>query len=417
MFQRDFTNTSILVIKLFRDTIDLMSTKWREKRISLASTIISAAITLAIGVVVGLNWTNIATNVLPFIGFKKTTTNDWSELNEVYSELNNNYDGDVEYPKALEGAKKGIVASVGDKYTEYMTASEAADFEKTLHGDVGAGIGVEMALRDGYVRVMRTLPDNPASKAGILAGDIFYKVNGEDVYNLSTEEVANKVKGEAGSEVTVTLIRDGQEKTFTMTREQINNISAYVDYKGKTAVLTITRFDNDTGTVAQKLASEITSKDVDKVILDLRGNGGGYVSAAKDLLSLWIDGDAILIQKSKHSTDDTTYANRGKAVFANMKTVVLVNQTTASASEITAGALKDYGKATIVGETTYGKGVVQTLLNLSSNAILKVTTAHWYTPKGNTIDQTGIKPDVEVVKTYADTNANRDPQLDKALSL
>ena len=394
-----------------------MSGKWREKRISIASTVITAAITLAVGLVIGLNWTNISTNVLPYIGFKKTTTNDWSALNEVYSELSNNYDGDVNYSDALDGAKKGIVSSVGDKYTEYMTADEATDFEKSLHGDVGAGIGVEMALRDGYVRVMRTLPDNPASKAGILAGDIFYKVNGEEVYSQSTEEIANKVKGEAGSEVTVTIIRDGEEKTFTMKREQINNVSAYVEYKDKTAILTITRFDDDTGTLTQKLASEIISKGCDKVILDLRGNGGGYVSAAKDILSLWIDGESILIQKSKHSTDDTTYANRGKAVFANMKTIVLVNQTTASASEITAGALKDYNKATIVGETTYGKGVVQTLLNLSGGAVLKVTTAHWYTPKNNTIDQTGIKPDIEVVKTYADTNANRDPQLDKALSL
>lgn len=393
--------------------------KWREKKVNLGGAIIGGALALAIGVIIGLNWTNIATNVLPYVGFKKAATTDWSALNEVYNELSSNYDGEINQSEVIEGAKRGLVASLGDPYTEYMSASEAADFEKSLHGDVGAGIGVEMALREGYVRVTRTLPDNPARKAGILAGDIFYKVNGENVVGLSTEEIANKVKGEAGTQVTITLVRDNEEKEFTMTREQINNVSAYIDYKdnNKTAVLTITRFDTDTGTLAQKFASEAQHKGVQKVILDLRGNGGGYVSAAKDLLSLWIDGDKILVQKSKHSTDDTTYANRGKAIFTNTKTIVLVNGSTASASEITAGALKDYNKATIVGEKTYGKGVVQTLLNLSADAMLKVTTAHWFTPNGNTIDKTGIQPDVEVVNTYADTNANRDPQLDKALSL
>jgi len=168
----------------------------------------------------------------------------------------------------------------------------------------------------------------------------------------------------------------------------------------------------------QSFAKEILDKNTKKIVLDLRSNGGGYVSAARDLLSLWIDGDKVLIQKSKFtSVDDITYAARNKALFADIKTIVLVNNNTASASEIVAGALKDYEKATIVGETTYGKGVVQAMLNLSSGTTLKVTSAHWYTPKGNTINQTGIEPDYEVINTYDDTNHFRDPQMDKALSL
>jgi carboxyl-terminal processing protease len=274
-----------------------------------------------------------------------------------------------------------------------------------------------MGLRDGYVRVLRTLPDNPARKAGILAGDILYKVNDEVVYDLSVDEIAKKVRGESGSDVTITVVRDGQEKSFTMKRETINNVSAYVEYDGKTAIITVTRFDNDTGTMVQNFAKEFKDKKINKVILDLRNNGGGYVSAAQDLLSLWIDNDKFLVQKSKHSGDSSTSTNTGKALLENMKTVVLVNGSTASASEIVAGALQDYGKATVVGETTYGKGVVQNLYDLSNGSVLKVTTAEWYTPKGRSINKTGIEPDVKVERSYEDINAMRDPQLDKAKEL
>ncbi len=202
-----------------------------------------------------------------------------------------------------------------------------------------------------------------------------------------------------------------------MKREEINNVSAYVEYSGSTAIVTVTRFDSDTGTMVQGFAKEFASKGVKKVILDLRGNGGGYVSAAKDLLSLWIDNDVILLQKSRHFGNSEEKSSSGKALLADMKTVVLVNGSTASASEIVAGALQDYGKATIVGEKTYGKGVVQNLYDLSGGTVLKVTTAEWYTPKDRSINGEGITPDVEVERTYEDINAMKDPQLDKAKSL
>ena len=317
----------------------------------------------------------------------------------------------------IEGAKKGLTESLGDEYTVYMDAEETTDFYDDLHGNVGSGIGVEMGLRDGYVRVLRTLPDNPARKAGILAGDILYKVDGEEVYSLSTEEISKKVRGEVGTEVTVTVVRDGKEKEFTMKRETINNVSAYVDYDGSTAIITVTRFDNDTGTMVQDFAKKFKDKGIKKVILDLRGNGGGYVTAAQDLLSLWIDGDVILKQKSKHFGEEEYKSSSGKAVLKDMKTIVLVNGSSASASEIVAGALQDYKKATIVGENTYGKGVVQNLYSLSNGTALKVTTAEWFTPEERSINQTGIKPDVEVERSYEDINAMRDPQMDKAKKL
>lgn len=394
--------------------------EWKEKKTSLGNAIIIGAVLLVLGIFVGANAGSWFSGFAPYLGLSSNYSSgvDWSSLDEVYNKLAATYNGEMSTSKMIDGAKKGMVEALGDVYTVYMDAEESADFYDDLHGNVGSGIGIEMGLRDGYVRVLRTLPDNPARRAGILAGDIIYKVDGEEVYNLSSDEIAKKVRGEEGSEVTVTVVRNGKEKEFTMKRETINNVSAYVEYDGKTAIVTVTRFDTDTGTNIQKMAQEFASKGVNKVILDLRGNGGGYVSAAQDLLSLWLDNQKILVQKSKHYGNTTTNTSSGKAILKDMKTIVLVNGSTASASEIVAGALQDYGKATVVGETTYGKGVVQSLFDgLSGGATLKVTTAEWYTPNDRSINQTGITPDIEVERSYEDINAMRDPQLDKAKAL
>ena len=393
--------------------------KWEEKKTSLGNAIIMSAVMAVLGIIIGANWNNWFGGFAPYLGIDANVKSDmdWSALDEVYNKLATTYNGEISKEDVIEGAKKGLVKSLGDVYTVYMDSDESAEFYKDLHGDVGSGIGVEMGLRDGYVRVLRTLPDNPARKAGILAGDIIYKVDGEEVYNLSTDEIAKKVRGEDGTEVTVTVVRDGEEKSFTMKRETINNVSAYVEYDGKTAIVTVTRFDNNTGTMVQGFAKEFADKGINKVILDLRGNGGGYVSAAQDLLSLWLDNEKVLIQKSKHFGDNTTNSGAGKAVLKDMETVVLVNGSTASASEIVAGALQEYGKATVVGEKTYGKGVVQNLYDLSGATVLKVTTAEWYTPNDRSINKTGITPDVEVERSYEDINAMRDPQMDKAKAL
>lgn len=393
--------------------------KWEAKKISLGNAIILAAVLAVLGLTVGLNWQTWYNNLAPSLGLAETYTStvDWSPLNEVYDKLASSYNGELDTTQMIEGAKKGLTEALGDDYTVYMDSSETSAFYDTLHGNVGSGIGIEMGLRDGYVRVLRTLPDNPAEESGILAGDIIYKINGEEVTDLSTEEIAQKVRGETGSEVTVSVVRDGQEQSFTMQREALNNVSAYVDYDGSTAIITITRFDNNTGNLVQGFTREFADRGIDKVVLDLRGNGGGYVSAARDLLSLWLDDQPVVTQKSQHFGDSTTRTLSGKASLADLETVVLVDGSTASASEIVAGALQDYGKATIVGQTTYGKGVVQNLYDLSGGTVLKVTTAEWYTPNDRSINKTGITPDVVIERTYEDINAMRDPQLDKAKEL
>ena len=230
--------------------------EWKEKKVSLGNAIIIGAVLAALGLVVGLNWNNWFSGSMQYLGGSSASTLDYTELNEIYNRLASDYNGELDKEALLEGAKSGLVDAIGDVYTVYMDEEESASYTDSLHGNVGAGIGVEIGLRDGYVRVLRLLPDNPALKAGIMVGDIFYKVNDEEVYTWTTTEISNVLRGEAGTEVKITMVRDGEEKDFTLKREAINNVSAYVNYDGSTAIVTVTRFDNDTGTEVQKMAKK-----------------------------------------------------------------------------------------------------------------------------------------------------------------
>lgn len=392
----------------------------KQKQVNLGTTIFSSLITLAIGIFLGANWNNLYLQFSPYINpAQKITSNiKWDDLNEVYSQISSNFDGSIDKTKLIEGAKKGLTAALADPYTVYYDSKEAAEFKSDLKGEIKeAGVGIEMMKQGDYVVVTRTLPNNPARKAGVHAGDIIFAINGEEVWDKDTEIIASKLRGPSGEKVKLTVARDKQKLDFELVREKINNVSADITYQDKTAIISVYRFSEDTGTLVQSFTKDFKNKGINKVILDLRNNGGGYVTAARDLLSLWLDGDKILTQKSATIGQTITYAKRGEATLKDMKTIVLVNNATASASEIVAGALKDYKKATILGTKTYGKGVVQTMLELSGGSLLKITTAHWYTPEGQTINKTGISPDVEVERSYSDINSGKDPQLDKAKTL
>lgn len=392
----------------------------KQKQVNLGTTIFSSLITLAIGIFLGSNWNNLYLQFSPYINpAQKVTSNiKWDDLNEVYSQISSNFDGSIDKTKLIEGAKKGLTAALADPYTVYYDSKEAAEFKSDLKGEIKeAGVGIEMMKQGDYVVVTRTLPNNPARKAGVHAGDIIFAINSEEVWDKDTEIIASKLRGPSGEKVKLTVARDKQKLDFELVREKINNVSADITYQDKTAIISVYRFSEDTGTLVQSFTKDFKNKGINKVILDLRNNGGGYVTAARDLLSLWLDGDKILTQKSATIGQTITYAKRGEATLKDMKTIVLVNNATASASEIVAGALKDYKKATILGTKTYGKGVVQTMLELSGGSLLKITTAHWYTPEGQTINKTGISPDVEVERSYSDINSGKDPQLDKAKTL
>ena len=384
----------------------------QKKYIPLSTAFIVVVLGLVVGFIGGTRKNEILAILGPVVGYSVEDHNiDLSSVENTYSVLQSNFDGDLDKDKLIEGASKGLVEAAGDKYTVYMDKEEAESFNKELSGDVGAGIGAEIGLRNDVPTVVRPLKDNPAIKAGILAGDVIVEVNGETTAGLTVEEVTSKIKGEAGTTVKIKVLRGNDYKEFSVVREKINNPSVELDISDNVAILKISRFDNETGSLAKEYANQIKDKQISKVILDLRGNGGGYVSAAKDVASLWLDKNAAIVtEKSSGQVVDEIKAS-GNNILFGINTVVLSNEYSASASEIVIGALKDNKVATIMGDKSYGKGSVQQPININNGSLLKVTVARWYTPSGANITDEGIKPDIEVKMSTDDINAGNDPQL------
>lgn len=339
---------------------------------------------------------------------------DLSSVQQTYQTLKTNYDGEINDAKLVEGANKGLVEALGDPYTVYMNPEESAEFDNSLTGNIGGGVGIEVGLRNKVPTVVRVLKDNPAEQAGVMTGDVISKVNDESVIDASINDVVSKIRGDVGTTVKLTLQRGGSEVNVSITRQQVNNPSAYGEVKNGIGILTITRFDDQTGNLARSVAQGFKNQDVKGVVLDLRGNGGGYVTAAQAVAGIWLDKQLVVTEKRGSTVTDELKAS-GAPILNGIKTVVLVNQSSASASEIVAGALRDNKVATLVGMTTYGKGSVQKLLNMMDNSILKVTVARWYTPSGVNISEKGIVPDMVVDRTATDINNGQDPQLDAAL--
>ncbi len=384
----------------------------REKRIPTFVMVLAFAFVAGIGYVAGgINSGALSGNINTLLGREDL---DLSSVQSTYRALADNFDGDLDKQKLLEGASKGLVDAAGDQYTVFMNSEESSDFDNALTGNIGGGIGVEVGMRNNVPTVVRVLQDNPAEKAGVAVGDIIIKVNGEDATGKQLNEVVASIRGESGTSVKLTIVRDGAEKEFSITREQVNNPSAYGEIKDGIGILTVTRFDDETGSLARAVANDFKQKGVKGVVLDLRGNGGGYVTAAQAVAGIWLDKQLVTTERQSGRVTEELKST-GTPILNGIKTVVLVNESSASASEIVAGALHDHKVATLVGATTFGKGSVQKLVNLSDGATLKVTIARWYTPAGLNISEKGITPDQAVERTADDINASRDPQLEAAL--
>jgi carboxyl-terminal processing protease len=338
-----------------------------------------------------------------------------SSVQQTYQELVANFDGEIDQQKLIEGANKGLVEALGDQYTVFMNPSESTEFDNSLTGNIGGGIGVEISIRNNVPTVVRVLKDNPAEAAGIQVNDTVVAINNESTEGKSLNDVVTKVRGEVGTSVRLSIIRDGEPQDISVTRQTVNNPSAYGTVRDGIGILTISRFDNETGRLARSIAQDFKSNSVRGVVLDLRGNGGGYVTAAQSVAGVWLD-DKLVVTEKRGNTVTEELTSSGSPILNGMPTVVLLNQSSASASEIVAGALRDHKAATLIGETTFGKGSVQKLVNLMDGAMLRVTIAKWYTPAGLNISEKGITPEKEVKRTADDINANRDPQLDAALS-
>ncbi len=386
-----------------------------EKGVSKTLFFVSMAIVALVGFVAGTRSQELYAAVAPLLGVKASSdTLDLALVQKTYQELKANYDGTLDSGALTNGAARGMVAAAGDRYTVFMDKDEAAEFEKELNGEV-TGIGCELGVRSDQPTVLRVLADSPAQQSGLQVGDVFISVNDTLVVGQDSSAVASKIRGQAGTSVKVTIKRANDTKSFTITRQKLNDPSVRAEVKDGIGMLTISRFDTDTGSLARRAAEDFKSQQVHAVILDLRDDGGGYLDAAREVASIWLSGDVVVTEKTDGKVTDTIRATTNP-VLAGVKTIVLVNGGSASASEIVAGALKDHKVATLLGEKTFGKGTVQKLINLPDGRELKVTIARWYTPNGKNITKEGITPDTKVELTAADANANRDPQLDAARS-
>ena len=389
----------------------------RGKKVERSTLVLVSVFMLVLGFAGGLRIDDIRNLIAPVFGLKKVERIDFSNVEKTYQALASNFDGEIDKQKIIDGASKGLVEAVGDKYTEYMTSKEAEEFNKSLSGDVGTGIGVELAKDGDSVKVVRVLAKNPAESAGILAGDVISKVNGEDVSKENTSEISKKIRGDAGTTVKIGVVRGNEKKEFSVTRAKIENPSVELSKKDGVATLSIYRFDSETGVLAKKYAEEIKNEGISKVILDLRGNGGGYVQAAKTVASLWLEKNALIVSEKTGLKTVEEIRATGDNPLKGIKTVILLDGSSASASEIVAGALKEHKAAQIVGEKSYGKGSVQTTIDMPNGALLKVTIAKWFTPSGKNISNNGISPDIKVSAPKGESYLLNDIQKNKALEI
>lgn len=344
---------------------------------------------------------------------------DLAGVQSLYRQLNAKYDGRLDTNKLVEGAKHGMVEAVGDPYTVYFTAEEKKQFLDDMEGTFN-GIGAELGKKDNQLTIISTIDNSPAAKSGLRGGDVIAKVNDEDSVSWAVEKAVSKIRGEKGTTVKLTIVRASEQKPFdvSVVRDTITDPSVkYEMLEGNIGLIRITRFgQTDTASLARQAAERFKDQQVKGIVLDLRGNGGGYLVAAQEIASLWMKDKTVVTQRAGGKVVDTLKTT-GDAPLEGVKTVVLINEGSASASEILAGALHDNNAAQLVGEKTFGKGVVQDMVDTSDGGSLKVTIAKWYTPKGKNISKEGIEPDVKISLSDQDYQTGADPQKDKALEL
>ena len=343
---------------------------------------------------------------------------NYSSVNQVYDLLKKNFDGSLSQKQLLDGLKAGLVEATGDPYSEYFNQAQAKQFNDQLAGSF-TGIGAELGKdSDGNIIVIAPLSGYPAEKAGLKSRDIIAAVNKQSTSGQSIDSVVQKIRGPADTDVTLTIVRGGANPfDVKITRAKITVASVKYNIDGAIGYLKISQFGQDSYRLTRAAAQDFKAKGVKAVVLDLRGDPGGYLDSAVDISSLWLEqGKTVVQERRAAKVVDTEYAT-GINTLKGLPTVVLIDGGSASASEITAGALHDNSVAILVGAKSFGKGSVQQVINLSDGSELKVTTAHWYTPNGKNIDKQGINPDVTVSLSDSDVSAGKDPQKDKAYQI
>ena len=341
---------------------------------------------------------------------------DYDTVEKLYDELRESYDGDLSEAELLDGLKQGLVGATGDTYTEYMDAESAKEFQAQMEGTF-SGIGAELGKDEqDNLSIIAPISGAPAEAAGLRAKDIILAIDGTETSGMTTSDAVTRIRGDVGTKVKLKIARQGSDVfEVDITRADITIPS--VESKmldNHVGLIEISRFGDDTVRLAREAANSLRTQGAQGIVLDLRGNPGGTVDSAVGVASLWLDKGEVVMKEKRGDELVKAFDASGDPVLKGMKTVVLIDGGSASASEIVAGALRDHGAATLVGEKSYGKGSVQRVIDFSDGSLLKVTIARWYTPDDQSIDKQGLSPDTEVKLSEDDIKAGRDPQLDAA---
>ncbi len=388
--------------------------KWYKKNIkknklklNLSESIFVMIITFLIGLIIG--------GVVMYGKGPFGSDKSFNQFIATYNEINDFYYKEVDSEKLLEAGIKGMVNYLGDPYSTYMSVETANEFNEEVEG-VYHGIGAEIILKeDNTIHIGKVYEDSPAEKAGLKTDDILIKVNGEDVKGLSLNDIASKVKGDVGTNVKITIKRENEEKELTLTRDNVDTISVTGELiekdERKIGYLNVSIFAANTAKQFENELKKLEEKKIDSLIIDLRNNQGGYLNCVTDIISLFIKKGLPIYELKIKDDIEIVYDKTDEE--RKYKIVVLVNSTSASASEVLSGALQETYKATIMGTKTFGKGRVQKVYALPSGALVKYTYQEWLTPLGNYIDGKGITPDVEV--KYVINDKGIDNQKEEAI--
>lgn len=364
-------------------------------------------------------------NVVSFT--KKETTNSSvpSELKEfvdTYNDIVNNYYDKVNKEELIDAGIKGMINYLDDPYATYFDGTSSTNFNQTLEGNY-EGVGIEVTLDNSKVKITKVFADTPAKKAGIKVGDYITKVNGESVEGKSLSDVVSLIKNAKNKEVEITITRDNQEKAMKVTRTTVDmpytSSKVYEENGKKIGYLKIEMFSNNITKQVKKELDSLKKKNIDKLVIDVRDNPGGYLTQVTEILSLFMTKKDVIYQLQTKNNKEKVYGTSSKATY-NYPVVVLINENSASASEILASAFKETYNAEIVGVNSYGKGTVQKTGDLNNGDTIKYTVQKWLTPKGKWINEKGVTPTKEVkleLKENETLTEDNDNQLKAAIEL
>lgn len=348
---------------------------------------------------------------------------DFSLFWNAYNELQSHYVNPekIDTQKIIYGAISGMTKSVGDPYTAFFDPQDAKMFQQNLEGSFD-GIGAEVGLKKEQLTVIAPLKGTPGEKAGLKAGDMIISIDGKSTTDMSVEAAVSLIRGKKGTSVTLSIFRDGftKPKDITIVRDTIKVDSVNWELKdGNVAYIQIHQFDQSLSNDFRKIALDILKSPAQKIVLDLRNNPGGYLEVSQNIAGWFLDeGQVVTIEDFGKDKKPQIYKTAGNSSLKNYPMVILMNKGSASASEILAGSLRDNRGVQLIGEKSFGKGSVQEVVSLQDGAsFLKVTIAKWLTPRGNSISEIGLTPDVKVEISEDDLKSQKDPQLQKALEI